>query len=258
MKFFKHFTDAHEGKSMMALMSKFGLEGYAAFFILTELCAKKFEKGKSEEVSEDHLRFTFHERILREKLRMRSTKVELFLNYCATLDLLQVHKNSEEFHFYFPKLLESMDRDSRRARPVRDKNAPKIKNKDKDKDKDIIKETTYVVSPLLVLGKHSRGNSSPRETFEVHDVSDLISHLDPKVFARWNQLYSAEYVEREMLKMVNYLVANPAKNKKTKRGFSMFASNWLDRGWPKYQAQSSGKSESGVLAWLRSQEDSAG
>lgn len=133
MKFFKHFTDAHEGRSMQALMKEFGLEGYAAFFILTEICAKKMVKGDDETFSEKHTTFTFNERIIREKLRMRSTKVELFLNSCATLDLLQFTKVKDEYNFSFPKLLESLDRDANRARTERDTTAPKNKIKNKNK-----------------------------------------------------------------------------------------------------------------------------
>lgn len=133
MKFFKHFTDAHEGRSMQALMNEFGLEGYAAFFILTEICAKKMEKEGDETFSEKHTNFVFNERIIREKLRMRSTKVELFLNSCATLDLLQFTKVKDEYNFSFPKLLECLDRDANRAREDRAPAAPKIKNKIKNK-----------------------------------------------------------------------------------------------------------------------------
>ncbi len=121
---------------MMALMAKFGLEGYGAFFILTEICAKKLEKRADEEYADEHLNFIFNERLVREKLRMRATKVELFLNFCATLDLLLFTKVEDEFHISFPKLLESMDRDSKRARHCRVTAAPKRKKKEKEEDKE--------------------------------------------------------------------------------------------------------------------------
>lgn len=134
MNFFKHFTDAHDGRSMTSLMEEFGLEGYAAYFILMEICAKKLEKKEDCELAMNDCRFAFHERKVREKLRMRSTKVELFLNYCSTLDLLLFTKVDDEFHFYIPKLLEFMDRDSKRARHKRGDSAPKIEDIDKDKE----------------------------------------------------------------------------------------------------------------------------
>jgi hypothetical protein len=136
MKFFKHFTDSHEGRSMQALMNEFGLEGYAAYFILMETCAKKIEKQKDEELETSHFKCVLNERVVREKLRMRSTKVELFLNSCSTLVLLQFTKVKDEFHFSIPKLLECMDRDSKRARTERGPTAPKIEDKEEDKDKD--------------------------------------------------------------------------------------------------------------------------
>lgn len=136
VKFFKHFVDAHEGKSLIALMNEFGLEGYAAYFILMEMCAKKLDKGLDEVFTEDHCRFVFNERQVREKLRMRSTKVELFLNSCVTLVLLQFTKVKDEYSFYVPKLLESLDRDSKRARTERAESAPKKKNKKKNKKEE--------------------------------------------------------------------------------------------------------------------------
>jgi hypothetical protein len=82
MNFFKHFTDAHEGRSMTALMNRFGLEGYAGYFILMEICAAKLEKKLDREIEENDCRFILPERKIREKLRMRKTKLAEFLFFC--------------------------------------------------------------------------------------------------------------------------------------------------------------------------------
>lgn len=194
MKFFKHFTDAHEGKSMMALMDKFGLEGYAAFFILTEICAKKLEKRQNEEVSDDHFMFTFNERIIREKLRMRSTKVELFLNYCVTLDLLQFHKNSQEFNFYFPKLLESLDRDSKRARARRGHGAPKKKNKELELEKKVVKKSLESSEPIS--GKPSIATNSVVRFEERFTLADFDQD------AQWVETLSQVGLAKELKRYV--------------------------------------------------------
>jgi hypothetical protein len=170
MNFFKHFTDAHEGKSMVALMDQFGIEGYGAYFILMELCMKKLDKPAHREIIEDDCRFVFPERLVRERLRMRRAKLHDFLVYCrdelklfhvefgavgnvdvdvekyrgsstevqlkfnrsATKVQLPRTTLSYELNFYVPKLLEYLDRDSRRARHERATGAPKNKNKEID------------------------------------------------------------------------------------------------------------------------------
>jgi hypothetical protein len=148
MKFFKHFTDAHEGYSMQALMNQFGLKGYAAYFILLEMCAAKLEKERHEELTDAHCQFRFNERLLREKLRLSSAKVELMLNQCSTLDLLSFSKIKDEFNIQMPKLLESLDRQSKRARPERGQSVPKDKDKDKDKDIYAVDESTAATDPI--------------------------------------------------------------------------------------------------------------
>ena len=137
MKFFKHFVDGHSSAAMTALMNEWGVEGYGAYFILMEMCVAKIEKERDEMMTMDHCSFRFNERQVREKLRMRSTKVELFLNSCSTLKLLQFTRVEQEFNFHFPKILEFLDRDAKRPRHERALAAPRPRlDKDKDKDKD--------------------------------------------------------------------------------------------------------------------------
>ncbi len=145
IKFFKHFVDAHDGYSMQSLMNKFGLAGYAAYFILIEMCAAKLDKGDDESYSEVHCKFRFSARIVRQKLRMSSTKVEQWLNYSSTLNLLEFTRVQDEFTFYVPKLLESLDRDAKRARKERGPPAPKPRqeeekelDEEKEKERELI------------------------------------------------------------------------------------------------------------------------
>lgn len=251
MKFFKHFTDAHEGRSMLALMNKFGLEGYAAYFILAEICGKKLEKEADETYTEDHLKFTFNERIVREKLRMRSTKVELFLNYCATLDLLQFTKVEDEITFYFPKLLESMDRDSKRARTERADGAPKnkiknkIKNKeeDKDKEKDIKSseaEKSASAAPAILPKKKDLIQIQISGTNSVLVSADLI--------ASWADTYPKEFLDLEIRKARSWILANPQKAPKT--AYGRFFDSWLSRGWETYRKSLKGNPSAITVADL--------
>lgn len=228
MKFFKHFADAHEGRSMQALMNKFGLEGYAAFFILTEICASKLEKEPDQKFTEDHLKFTFNERIVREKLRMRSTKVELFLNYCSTLDLLQFTKDQDEIIFYFPKLLESMDRDTKRARQVRGIGAPKIKNKEEDKEEDKDKEEDISTEARNLVP------FKPKEPAVLIKISDG-NHVEVSqgLIMSWADTFPKDFLDLEVKKARSWLIAN--SHKAPKKNFGRFFNNWFNRSWDDYR-----------------------
>jgi hypothetical protein len=138
---------------MIELMNQSGIEGYGRYFILMEICASKLQKNPDEEFTEAHCSFYLHPRLIRERLRVSQTKLESWLDLCQTLALLTWEKVEHEFYLHVPKLLESLDRDTKRARTVRAEVAPKkkikikIKKEDKEEDKDINTDKNVVVSP---------------------------------------------------------------------------------------------------------------
>lgn len=75
-----------------------------------------------------------------------------------------------------------------------------------------------------------------RETIQVYSFKDFDHILSHDVKANYYALYpDFEFLKREFLKMHNWLIANPKKNKKTVPNWIKFVSGWLDKGWPKYQ-----------------------
>lgn len=140
MKFFKHFTDATRGNSMQYLFEKMGHVGIACYWILVEMCAEKLDKKASEEFTESHCNFSFHEKILRQNLRLSRVKLEIFLGFSSDISLLFFKKIESIYVIEMPKLLESLDRDSKRARTERVSTAPKKKNKIKKEDKELDKD----------------------------------------------------------------------------------------------------------------------
>nr|BFD63189.1 hypothetical protein BdHM001_18700 [Bdellovibrio sp. HM001] len=139
MKFFKHFTDADEG-TLNDLMNKLGVEAYGRYWLFAEFCIKGLEKPVDREFTEADMKFSFNERQLREKLRIKSVNLGKFLGTCSELNLFQVTRVEEKFNIEFPKILKFLDRDSKRARKMRDTTAPKArqdKEEDKDKEEDV-------------------------------------------------------------------------------------------------------------------------
>lgn len=224
MKFFKHFADAHRGASMQNLFEQMGHTGIACYWILVEMCAEKLDKAREEEFTEEHCKFTFHEKILRQNLRISRTNVELFLGFCAGFSLLSFEITESEIKIYMPKLLESMDRDAKRARPPRVQAAPKKKIKIKKKNKKEDKEEEKEVISTVVQ------KSTPMPSPESPD--DLLKIISEKTQKTWATLYAdPEFISRELIKAFSYYDNNPRKKPKSKRGWTAAINSWLERGW---------------------------
>lgn len=148
MKFFKHFTDSHRGRSMQAVLGELGHSGHSVWWLLVELCAEKLTKHVDEEYTEAHCHFVFNERFLRDNLRLSGAKVVAFLSQYSTLALLSFKITGPEIHIHMPKLLESLDRDTKRARHLRVTPAPKRKRKREEKDKELIQKIEAAASRL--------------------------------------------------------------------------------------------------------------
>lgn len=131
MDYFKHYSTASEGNTLNHLMDKFGHQGYACWFLLLELCCANWD-GKSEP------KFNFFSTIVRKKLRISSTKLQVFLEYCSTISELSFNFSEKNLEIYLPMLAEIKETRGRISG-----NKPKkidIYRIDKEEDKDIDKE----------------------------------------------------------------------------------------------------------------------
>jgi hypothetical protein len=137
MKFFKHFTDSHRGQTMAILFDRMEHVGPSCYWTLVEMCAEKLEKGDEELFTDAHCKFRFHERVLRKNLRISRKNLRKFLGICAEISQVFSTFSGEIVEIEFPKLLECLDRDAKRARTDRGLAAPKIKNKIKNKEIDV-------------------------------------------------------------------------------------------------------------------------
>lgn len=131
MKFFKHFTDSHRGQTMTALFKKMKHKGPCCYWILVEMCAEKLEKEEHEVYTEAHCKFRFDESVLRKNLHLSGTNLRKFLHICGDISALFSTFAGEIVEIEFPKILECLDRDSRRARTERGPSAPKRERKRK-------------------------------------------------------------------------------------------------------------------------------
>ncbi len=75
-----------------------------------------------------------------------------------------------------------------------------------------------------------------KQTLFIGSEKDIQEIIPENVIQRWIGLYPAvEFIPREFTKAVVWLSANPQKNNKTRRGWIVFFSGWLDRGWSSRQ-----------------------
>ena len=142
MKWFKHYTNASRSEKLNALRDKYGLEGYARYWLFVELLAEKFD-GKDTT-------FRIHKRTLSQQLGYyRHTMSEQWLNNGQTLGLYKFHCDGDVFVIVFDKLLEIKDNHTRNLQ-VKNKPLAPRKDKDKEEDKDKKKEKEKVGNELPV------------------------------------------------------------------------------------------------------------
>lgn len=233
MEYFKHYTNAHEGKAVMELFDAFDHTGYAVWFILLEMCAEKMQKSKDENYSEIHCKFSFHERLVRQKLHLSQTKVRNILDKCQELSLLSYEVVGKDFNFYIPKLLESLDRDQRRARQVRDSGAANVRLEERSKNiriknKEVRREEASAAD--VVPAQAEPTEASPHsKVFESLAELFVVRKIKPELSSSWLLAFpEPDWITQEINKAVAWENANPRNRKKD---FGRFMTNWLNRGW---------------------------
>lgn len=142
MKFFKHFTDANRGKSMQQLLrsknKELGMKAIGIYWTIVEMCAEKMTKEKDQEYTDSHCNFEFNTSYIRDTLALhRTATLSMYLRWFGDVGLMSSQCTDDVTSIYMPKLLECLDRDTKRARTERAPSAPKRKKKEKEKEIDI-------------------------------------------------------------------------------------------------------------------------
>lgn len=128
-----------------------------------------------------------------------------------------------------PKLLECIDRDSKRARQKRATAAPRArldKEEDKDKDIEIDKEEDKDIALI-----DSYESICVEVIPEFSKIEKILLERKVSELAQRNILQAfpePDWVIAEIYKMIAWESTNPGKRKKN---FGRFAMNWLTRSW---------------------------
>ena len=107
MKWFKHYSDMHEGRTIGSLMDEMGHMGLC-FFLLQELCAEKLERPEEsgKTLEEADCLFSFPVRNVRQKLRISLTNLQRLLDICAANGQLSYEFSGKNLEIKMPILLD--------------------------------------------------------------------------------------------------------------------------------------------------------
>lgn len=238
MKWFKHQADASEGNSLTQIFEDFRHEGLAVYWLLIELLATKYTV---EHAMHNGEKFEFHEKILRKKLRISSTKVDKYLENFQHLYLLNYKKVGNSYFIEMPKL--RAIRDEHTTRVVKTPEClPSVSVLDIEIEKD---KEVYInklgASATQKAIKRQR-SAAPKVVYEINSafacfdasLKDLISKVNEIAQANIVKAYpDILFLEKEFSKMVTWMSENPQKvHSRSKWG--TFVNNWLDRGWQRH------------------------
>jgi hypothetical protein len=221
----KHYSNARQSEFLSKLYAEFGWEGYGRYWGLLEFLAKDYAGG------DPVFHISKHE--LRGLLAIQSwTKLELFLNWISTESqpnsnqtqtklVLKFNPQGSIYQVEAPILLDLLNRDFKRARKERAKDAPREEKIRKDKDK--------------IKNNSSSGTQTKFE--HPNNLQEFIAIFDEVIFAHWLRIYQndADWINRELEKCYGYFYVQKTKApSSSKKGWTSRASSWLERGWENF------------------------
>lgn len=233
LKWFKHYTVAHDDAELAEVCDELGLVGYAYFWILAELCAAKYEGDSASE-------FTLSRRGLASKFRCKPARVGYILRMYEESGLFSLTELNNNFIIEWPKLLKFVHRDafssSQRPATNRPLSGPTKAEVLEEKNKKNNKTTNVVFTPQPDGGQ-SVGAITDIENFSDPVILDFFqqTQISQNSQKAWFKLYDAEYIKIELIKMVAWCSDNSQRCPKSARGWASFVTKWLGRGWERHR-----------------------
>jgi len=229
MKWFKHLTASRTDPDIGDIIHRFGYKGYFIFFRTLEIISDEFCIETPGEITKNFKWF------LDQFPRNIDKKTLLnFYQFCENnLEKKRIicRQNGKTITVKFPKLKDLTDDYTSRivrsdsevsSELVRNESGmnPVHKNKEvRIKNKDIKKEEK---NKSIARNENRSKPSSISFDFD----SQLWEGISDKDKELWAKTYPACDIDRELLKMADWLISNPTKRKSNYR---KFISNWLSR-----------------------------
>lgn len=165
---------------MNLLFDQMGHMGPNCYWNLLEVCAEKMQKSDSDRYTEAHCKFRFHERVLRQELRISRKNLQKFLRICSELSQIFSSFSGEIVEIDFPKILECLDRDSKRARAGSADTEPRRKKKEvRSTDAAFLNWREAATKVLWAIKRY--GNWSDSESEVRADIGDTVFEICQRV-----------------------------------------------------------------------------
>lgn len=243
MKWFKHFTDNHRGRSIQALFDEMGHAGLSSWYVLMEICAEKLEKIPDKPLEDSSCLFNFHERVVRQNLRLSPRNLRKFLEICRRFSLLSYEFSENFLKINMPILLDLLEYDQKKFRPRRASVAPVARSEtEKETQPEPQKQPHAYSQPQLTnvlknVSSPSVKKSTERGCIDLFlDDPICVQYFTPCSVASqksWVAAYGEiDFIKNECRKAHAWISSNP---KKAPKNFQMFFANWLSRGFESYR-----------------------
>jgi hypothetical protein len=203
VKWFKHYSDASTSQKLNVLMDKYGLEGYARYWLLIELLAEKFD-GKDPT-------FQLHLNTIKQRLRTYHTKIiERFLKDIGESLLMSVECDDKLYTIYCPKLLEIKDNHTRNLQ-VKTKSLAPRKEK-KRKEKNISKKSNFDID--LIYAEYPKKVGKAAGIKKLHSAIKTQSDYDKVMCGvkQYKQFCLDENTDQKYIKQFSTWVNNECWN----------------------------------------------
>ena len=166
MRWFKHFSDNHRGRSMQFLFDEMGHTGLACWHILMEICAEKLDPKPDKTLEHSDCLFEFHQRIVRQNLRVSQAKLEVFLGVCQGFGLLSFEITGGLVKLSLPILLDLLEYDQKRAGTRRVRITAQNRSEKTRSEKSISDKDTELQNAqnVVVLAQRKPKASAPEGT----------------------------------------------------------------------------------------------
>lgn len=239
MRWFKHYSNAHQSDVVTQIYSQFGFQGLGRYWHLLEIMSKKFE-------NDDDTEFTFSIKDLKKELDFHRD-LDLF-KWLSSLGQMTVKWRSNDAQVPFMShtsknqtiiistriLLELQSRDFKKARSDSGQTAPKNKTKEKEKEKDIttpeVEDSTAVAEKIETKQLVQKFKN---EFLNPQNEQDLYNQIPSATIDRWMAIYNNDvaFIQRETVKAFSWYAINSKRAPKSLRGWIQALSSWYERSW---------------------------
>lgn len=227
LRWFKHFTDNHRGRTVQRLLDEAGHSGALAYYFIMELCAEKLQKIGDRGLDETDCVFIFNRKVIENVTRMKWKSIQFVMVCGSECGVWEWEAIGNEIKIKMPILLDLLDRDLKGTRSRRAQDAKKPRP-----ELDIELESDKELEKNNILCSELK-NSAPSLQLENElNFFQRISVIKPELESAWLKAYPKDWISDELKKAEAWVIANP---RRAPKNASKFLTNWFSNGWERHR-----------------------